>query len=66
MMAGQEPVAVLGAGGTTGFPMARNLAHAGFEVRAWNRSRAKAEPLAGDGVRVTDSPADAAKGARRD
>ncbi|MFD2396629.1 NAD(P)-binding domain-containing protein [Prauserella oleivorans] len=27
-----------------GFPMARNLARAGLQVRAWNRSREKAEP----------------------
>jgi 3-hydroxyisobutyrate dehydrogenase len=46
-----------------GFPMARNLAGAGFEVRAWNRSRQKAEPLSGDGVAVLDSPAEAADGA---
>ena len=57
------PVAVLGAGGTMGFPMARNIARAGIKVRAWNRSRGKAEPLAGDGVTVADSPAGAADGA---
>src|SRR4051794_18984904 len=43
-----------------GAPIARNLAKAGFEVSAWNRSRDKAEPLSGDGVRVEDSPAAAA------
>lgn len=32
-----ETVAVLGAGGTMGFPMARNMARAGLAVRAWNR-----------------------------
>ena len=37
-----ETVAVLGAGGTMGFPIARNLARAGIPVRAWNRSRDKA------------------------
>jgi 3-hydroxyisobutyrate dehydrogenase len=62
-MAGVEPVAVLGAGGTMGFPMARNLARAGIEVRAWNRSREKAEPLAGNGARVCDTPRAAADGA---
>jgi 3-hydroxyisobutyrate dehydrogenase len=62
-MAGQETIAVLGAGGTMGFPMARNLARAGLGVRAWNRSREKAEPLAKDGVQVCDSPAGAAEGA---
>jgi 3-hydroxyisobutyrate dehydrogenase len=63
MMADRETVAVLGAGGTMGFPMARNLARAGFRVRAWNRSREKAEPLASDGAQVTDTPAEAAEGA---
>ncbi len=59
----RETVAVLGAGGTMGFGMARNLARAGLEVRGWNRSREKAEPLAGDGVTVVETPADAAAGA---
>jgi 3-hydroxyisobutyrate dehydrogenase len=54
-----ESVAVLGAGGTMGLPMARNLARAGIEVRAWNRSREKAEPLAGEGVAVADTAAEA-------
>jgi 3-hydroxyisobutyrate dehydrogenase len=62
-MASRETVAVLGAGGTMGFPMARNLARSGISVRAWNRSREKAEPLAKDGVQVCDSPAEAAEGA---
>jgi 3-hydroxyisobutyrate dehydrogenase len=52
-------VAVLGTG-IMGAPMARNLAKAGFDVRAWNRTREKAEPLADDGVRVEDSAAAAA------
>jgi 3-hydroxyisobutyrate dehydrogenase len=56
-------VAVLGAGGIMGLPMARNLARAGFEVRAWNRSRDKAEQLSSDGVRVAATPAEAAGGA---
>jgi 3-hydroxyisobutyrate dehydrogenase len=46
-----------------GFPMARNLAAAGLEVRAWNRSRERAEPLAGEGVAVADTPAEAVAGA---
>ncbi|HXP56908.1 MAG TPA: NAD(P)-dependent oxidoreductase [Streptosporangiaceae bacterium] len=62
-MSGQQTVAVLGAGGTMGFPMAANLARAGFSVRAWNRSRDKAEPLSKDGVRVCGTPAEAAEGA---
>jgi 3-hydroxyisobutyrate dehydrogenase len=46
-----------------GLPMARNIAKAGIEVRAWNRSREKAEALAEDGVLVTDTAAMAASGA---
>jgi 3-hydroxyisobutyrate dehydrogenase len=54
-------VAVLGTG-TIGEPVARNLAHAGFDVRVWNRTREKAEPLAQDGATVCDSAAEAARG----
>jgi 3-hydroxyisobutyrate dehydrogenase len=54
-------IAVLGTG-TMGAPMARNLAAAGFTVRAWNRSREKAEPLASDGIAIADSPATATVG----
>jgi 3-hydroxyisobutyrate dehydrogenase len=56
-----ETVAVLGAGGTMGFAMARNIAQAGIPVRAWNRSRDKAEPLAKDGAYIADTPAEAAE-----
>lgn len=62
-MATDRTIAVLGAGGTMGFPIARNLARAGFAVRAWNRSRAKAESLADDGIAIVDSPAAAIEGA---
>jgi 3-hydroxyisobutyrate dehydrogenase len=62
-MTGHEVVAVLGAGGTMGRPIAANIARAGIEVRAWNRSREKAEPLAADGARIADTPAAAADGA---
>jgi 3-hydroxyisobutyrate dehydrogenase len=58
-----ETVAVLGAGGTMGLAMARNIARAGIKVRAWNRHREKAEPLAGHGVYIADTPARAAEGA---
>ena len=37
-------VAVLGTG-YMGAPMARNIAAAGHDVRVWNRTRSKAEPL---------------------
>src|ERR687893_759982 len=46
-----------------GTAMARNLLSAGMEVRAWNRTREKAEPLADDGAKVVDTPAQAAEGA---
>ncbi|QHY95331.1 2-hydroxy-3-oxopropionate reductase [Streptomyces sp. S4.7] len=61
-MADQLAVAVLGAG-IMGAAMARNLCRTGHAVRVWNRTRAKAEPLAADGARVADSPADAVRGA---
>jgi 3-hydroxyisobutyrate dehydrogenase len=57
-------VAVLGAGGSMGSGMARNLAHAGMGVRAGNRTREKAESLTGDGVEVLGSPAEPAAGGR--
>jgi 3-hydroxyisobutyrate dehydrogenase len=55
-------VAVLGTG-IMGSAMARNLCSAGLEVRVWNRSREKAEPLAADGARIADDPATAVEGA---
>ena len=55
-------VAVLGTG-IMGAAMARNLLAAGMEVRVWNRTRDKAEPLAGDGAAVAASPAEATEGA---
>ena len=55
-------VAFLGTGGM-GLPMARNVARAGHDVRTWNRTRARAEPLAADGVTVCETPAEAAEGA---
>src|SRR5438105_3957261 len=55
-------VAFLGTG-IMGAPMAANLARAGLDVRVWNRTRAKAEPLAETGARVADTAAAAAEGA---
>lgn len=55
-------VAVLGTG-IMGAAMARNLLKTGMEVCVWNRSREKAEPLAEDGAKVADTPAEAADGA---
>jgi 3-hydroxyisobutyrate dehydrogenase len=62
-MATKQTVAVLGAGGIMGFAMARNLAGDGYAIRAWNRSREKAEPLTEDGAEIFDTPAQAAEGA---
>src|SRR5579875_2649254 len=56
-------VAVLGAGGTMGRPMARNLARAGLQVRAWNRTTEKAEGLDSDGAEVLESAEEAGRGA---
>jgi 3-hydroxyisobutyrate dehydrogenase len=55
-------VAVLGAG-RMGAPMARNLLAAGFPVRAWDRTPARAAERIGDAARLADSPASAAAGA---
>lgn len=49
--------------GTMGKPMARNLLRAGFTVTAYNRTRARAEELAAEGVRVADSAQSAAENA---
>jgi 3-hydroxyisobutyrate dehydrogenase len=55
-------VAFLGTG-IMGAPMAVNLSRAGFTVHAWNRTRAKAEPLAEHGIEVFDEPGLAVAGA---
>jgi 3-hydroxyisobutyrate dehydrogenase len=55
-------VAVLGTG-IMGAPMARNLAAAGHDVCAWNRSRERAEPLAEHGIAVCDEAQEAVEGA---
>jgi 3-hydroxyisobutyrate dehydrogenase len=55
-------VAVLGTG-TMGAGMARSLRRSGLDVVAWNRTRARAEKLADDGIEVADSVASAASGA---
>jgi 3-hydroxyisobutyrate dehydrogenase len=54
-------IAVLGTG-RMGAPIARNLLKAGFEVSVWNRTAARAEPLATDGARLATTPAEAADG----
>jgi len=44
--------------GRMGFSMAERLIKAGHDVTIWNRTRAKAEPLAGKGGKVVDKPVD--------
>jgi 3-hydroxyisobutyrate dehydrogenase len=58
----RETIALLGTG-TMGTGMGRNLLAAGFPVRAWNRTFARAAPLAEAGATVLESPAAAATGA---
>ena len=44
--------------GRMGAAMASRLGRAGFDVRVWNRTRAKAEALTGSGCTVADTPGD--------
>jgi 3-hydroxyisobutyrate dehydrogenase len=46
--------------GRMGFPMAERLLKAGYDVSIWNRTRAKAEPLAAKGGKVVDKLVDLA------
>ena len=46
--------------GRMGTPMAERLLKAGFDVSIWNRTRAKAEPLAAKGAKVVDKLTDLA------
>ncbi|WP_121456284.1 NAD(P)-dependent oxidoreductase [Acidovorax sp. 106] len=55
-------IAVLGIG-NMGDPIARRLHQAGHQVHAWNRTRAKAEPLAALGIAVHTTAAEAVQGA---
>src|SRR2546423_15573030 len=43
-----------------GFEMARRLAKSGCAITVWNRTRAKAEPLAKDGAKIADGLPDLA------
>jgi 2-hydroxy-3-oxopropionate reductase len=49
--------------GLMGAPMGANLCAAGHAVVVWNRSRAKADPLAEHGVEIADDPTSAVRGA---
>ncbi len=46
--------------GRMGYPMAERLLKAGYDVSIWNRTRAKAEPLAEKGGKIVDRPSDLA------
>src|SRR3569833_2048257 len=46
--------------GRMGAPMAERLLKAGHDVTVWNRTRAKAEPLAKSGARIADKLSDLA------
>jgi 3-hydroxyisobutyrate dehydrogenase len=46
--------------GRMGFPMAARIARAGGDLTAYNRTRAKAEPLTEYGASIVDKPADLA------
>lgn len=48
--------------GRMGSGMVENLLRAGHEVIVYNRTRAKAEPLAAQGAKIADTPAAACKG----
>jgi len=62
VIAPTRTIAVLGTG-TMGAPMARNLLRAGFGVRVWNRTVAKAAALAADGAQPARTAAAAAANA---
>ncbi|WP_187428264.1 2-hydroxy-3-oxopropionate reductase [Roseobacter fucihabitans] len=49
--------------GLMGVPMTRNLLKAGHQLTVWNRTIARAEPLAHDGARIASSEVDAVTGA---
>jgi 3-hydroxyisobutyrate dehydrogenase len=55
-------ISLLGTG-LMGRGMVHSLLRGGHEVRAWNRTRAKAEEAVGDPSKVASTPVDAARGA---
>src|SRR5712692_444487 len=59
MPANKQRIGWIGVG-RMGFPMAERLLKAGYDVSIWNRTRAKAEPLAKVGGKIVDKPSDLA------
>jgi 3-hydroxyisobutyrate dehydrogenase len=57
-------ITILGTG-RLGSGFARALRRGGHEVRAWNRTIARAEPLAADGISIVTDAAEAVRGAER-
>ena len=53
----RAPIAFLGLG-RLGLPVATNLIEAGHALRIWNRTAAKADPLAAKGATLAARPAD--------
>src|SRR5260370_16488754 len=56
----KETVGFIGLG-SMGLPMATNLLKAGFGLRVYNRTAAKARPLLEQGATLASSPAEAAE-----
>jgi 3-hydroxyisobutyrate dehydrogenase len=54
MAASKQKIGWIGMG-RMGYPMAERLLKAGYDVSVWNRTRAKAEPLAKVGGKVVDN-----------
>jgi 3-hydroxyisobutyrate dehydrogenase-like beta-hydroxyacid dehydrogenase len=48
--------------GNMGHAMVENMLKAGHQVRVWNRTRERAQPLAALGARIADEPADVIAG----
>jgi 3-hydroxyisobutyrate dehydrogenase-like beta-hydroxyacid dehydrogenase len=53
----KESIGFIGLG-ALGFPIAQNLLRAGYPLKVYNRTAAKAEPLVAQGARRVDSPAE--------
>src|SRR5690348_738825 len=59
MTQSNQKIGWIGAG-RMGFAMAERLAKAGYDLSVWNRTKAKAEPLAKSGAKVVDKLGDLA------